>query len=440
MEDNKQNPKCGRKTWGEIDFKDIFPDRKRDRIIGMTFPCSDLNLGLEPSVLTVLPEGDNVEYSLENIDFNDNDVKLYVCSVYISGYDEFVKWALGHDKNKIVVGGYHPTTFPEEFERYAFKIVQGPCDDLFETITQPGQRVIGITNHKKIPRYDLYDVRWNQQIIPDKKPDDIVTSINTSQGCPFQCDFCCTPIMYSGLILRPLELIEQEVSYLKTLNPKWLFIRDENFPLQKDWPEKLEIIEKVGAKIYLFASANLLDEEKIRFMAKHNVYMACLGLEDITVEYEKNRDLDKIVKLLKKYGIYVYLSFIVDPLKIIGREPGKKFYEKLMKRFYELAPEMVCGNFLMPFRGTKIWDKYYAFVSPKDYKHYNSKTAFLIRNPIVREKMHFFMFWYQWLYYTSDFYNNNVRKFAVNDTLHMRFLELYEQFRPRYEKFWDVRP
>lgn len=430
----------GQKTWREITFEDVFPNRRRNRIIGLTFPPSDLNLGLEPSVLTVLPEGDNVEYSLKNSDFNDEDVQLYVCSVYISGYDEFVSWASRHDRNKIVVGGYHPTTFPEEFIRYAFKIVQGPCDDLLATIAQEGQIVLGITNYKKIPRYDLYNVKWNQQILPDKKKKDVATSINTSQGCPFFCDFCCTPMMSPKLVSKPLEVIQKEVNYLKTLKPKFLFIRDENFTLQKDWSERLAIIKQTGAKIYLFASANTLKEEGIKLMAKNNVYMVCLGLEDVTVEYAKNKNLDQIVKLLKKYGIYVYLSFIVNPLKIISREKGEEFYDKLMARLYELGPEMICGNFLMPFRGTKIWDEYYTFVSPEDYKYYDSKTAFLIRNPIVREKMHFFMFWYQWLYYTSDFYNQKVRKFAVHDTLHERFLELYNIFRPKYERLWNIRP
>ncbi|MCK4354794.1 hypothetical protein KAW43_00335 [Candidatus Parcubacteria bacterium] len=216
----EKDKEYGEKTWRKIEFKDIFSDRKRNRIIGMTFPSSNIKLGLEPSVITVLPEGDNVEYSLKNIDFNDNDVRLYVCSVYISGYDEFVSWAFRHNKNKIIVGGYQPTIFPEEFERYAFKIVQGPCDDLFETIKQPGQIVTGITNYKRVPRYDLYKVQWNQQIIPDKKPDDIVTSINTSQGCPFRCDFCCTPIMSPKLISKPIKLVQREVDYLKTPTSK----------------------------------------------------------------------------------------------------------------------------------------------------------------------------------------------------------------------------
>jgi len=430
----------GNKTWKKVLFEDVFPDRKRDRIIGFTFPRQDINLGLEPSILSVLPKGNNVEYCLDNRDFNDADVKYYLCSVYITGYEEFVNWALKHNKEKIIVGGYQPTTFPEEFTRYASKIVVGPCDDFYVTIKQEGQIVNGILSFKEIPRYDLYDVKLNQQIIPDKRRDDICTSIWTSEGCPFKCDFCCTPMMSPKVVSKPLKMVENEVDYLKTIKPKWLFIRDENFPLQPDWKKRLELINKTGAKIYLFASANLLNDDIVKYMASQNVYMVCLGLEDVLKSYDKNKNLDAAVGLLKKYGIYTYLSFIVDPLMIIGQDKGKAFYRKLMTRFYDLAPEMVCGNFLMPFRGTKIWDQYYAFVSRDDYKYYDSKTAFLIKNPIVREKMQFFMFWYQWQYYTSDFYNKKVRKFAVNDMLHQRFLELYNEFRPKYEHFWNVRP
>lgn len=38
------------------------------------------------------------------------------------------------------------------------------------------------------------------------------------------------------------------------------------------------------------------------------------------------------------------------------------------------------------------------------------------------------MFYYQWLYYNSEFYQENIRKFQIEDTLHLRFLELEEQF------------
>jgi radical SAM superfamily enzyme YgiQ (UPF0313 family) len=172
----------------------------------------------------------------------------------------------------------------------------------------------------------------------------------------------------------------------------------------------------------------------------NGVYMVCLGLEDITVVYKKNARLDEACRTLHERGIFVYLSFIVNPLKVVGHEAGKKFYGQLLQRFEELKPEMVCGNFLMPFPGTKLWDDYYHLVSKDDYKFYNSKSAFLIKNEVARQKMEFFMFYYQWKYFTSEFYSKNIRRFDTGDTLHQRFLELYNQFVPLYERVRDQRP
>lgn len=433
------------RTWRDVDFEDLFPDRRRDRIIGMSFPRQDASLGLEPSILTVLPEGDNVEYDPKNRLYNDDDVQMYLCSVYISGMAEFVEWALQHDRDKIVVGGYHPTTFPEDFGRYASRIVQGPCDDIWATLDQPGDIVSGVCSHDRLPRRDLYDISLNQQIIPDKRPEDTVVSINTSLGCNQKppCDFCCTPIMCPQLLSKPIELVEREAASLAAYDPRFCFIRDENFTMQRDWRERLAVLHGAlpETKLYMFASANTINsEERVRALAENGTYMVCLGLEDPTKEYAKNRHLDEVVARLKRFGIYTYLSFIVNPLEIVGREVGVEFYARLMTRFNELGPEMVCGNFLMPFRGTALWDKYYQYISPEDYQYYDSKTPFLVRNPVIRDKVRFFMFWYQWLYYTSDWYRDNVRRFDIGDTLHLRFEELYAEFRPLYERLWDVRP
>ena len=430
------------KTWNE-DFTElkILPVKK-NRIIGMTFPRCDLSLGLEPSILYVLPDGDNVEYNMYNEDFNDEDVNYYMCSVYISGMEEFKQWASKHNRNKIIVGGYHPTTFPEDFKQYAFKIVTGLCDDVYETIAQKGQIVNGVLNHNHLPRRDLYNIACNQQVIPDKLPDDLCTSIFTSVGCPNNCDFCCSPIMSNKVVQRTIPEIVNELTYIRQHYYidviKYCFIRDENFTLQKDWKKRLQLIHEYMplTKLYLFASANTLNEETIKEFKRNNVYMVCLGLENINSNYTKNNNLDEVCKLLKKYDIYIYLSFIVNPLEIVGASKGEKFYTRLLKRLNELKPEMICGNFLMPFRGTKLWDEYYQFVSEEDYKYYDSKTPFLVRNKILQEKMKFFMFYYQYIYYTNDSY---CRDFTCGDTLYERFKELRKEFSKKYELVYNKR-
>jgi radical SAM superfamily enzyme YgiQ (UPF0313 family) len=431
----------GNLTWDKYDPVDVIKDvRKNDRIILMTFPESVDALGLEPSVLTAAPDGDNVEFSYKNRDFNDDDVMYYMCSVYISGMAEFVSWASRHDKEKIVVGGYHPTTFPEEFLRYAHKVVKGPCDEFFETIEQSGQIVSGIVRHARLPRRDVYDIDFNQQVIPDKLPNDRVVSINTSMGCGMNppCEFCATPIMCSTVLSKPLSLVQREADELRKLEPKFCFVRDENFFMQKDWDERLEALKGLG-KLYLFASANTITPNRVRKMKECGVYMVCIGLEDPKKEYKKNRKMDAACYLLKEAGIYIYMSYIVNPLEMIGTHNAQAFYDALDDRLDELRPEMICGNFLMPFPGTALWDEYYAYVDEEDYKYYDSKTPFLVRNRALQEKMKFFLFWHQWKYYTSDTYATHIRKFDVRDTLHLRFLELYDNLTEKYETIWNVR-
>ena len=70
------------KTWKPIDFSPVF-EIKKDRIVGLTFPVQNTTLGLEPSILTVLPDGNNVEYSLENHQFNDSSI-LFIFVLFIS--------------------------------------------------------------------------------------------------------------------------------------------------------------------------------------------------------------------------------------------------------------------------------------------------------------------------------------------------------------------
>jgi radical SAM superfamily enzyme YgiQ (UPF0313 family) len=267
-------------------------------------------------------------------------------------------------------------------------------------------------------------------------------------GCSIKppCDFCASPIMCSKVLSKPLKYVEREVLYLANKYPNFCFIRDENFFMQKDWDDRLKILKKIGSyvhypttKLYLFASANTLTLKKVQAMKDANVYMVCLGLEDPTKEYNKNKKLDLACAMLKEAGIYVYLSFIVNPLEVIGTKQSKFFYNCLNSRLKELKPEMICGNFLMPFPGTALWDKYYAYIDREDYKYYDSKTPFLVRNKILQEKLKFFLFWYQYQYYTSEFYNTEIRDFYCNDTLHMRFKELKKHFFEEYEILWNKR-
>ncbi len=403
----------------------------KKRIIGLTFPENTGDSRLEPPVLTVLSGIENAEYCFKDNNHiaDDEEIEYYACTVYSSGYHQFKEWSKNRNKNKIIVGGYHPTTCPDEFEGYAHKTVVGQCDSFFKTIQQEGQVVNGITEYKNIPNYVKYNYKVNHLILPGVNEDDVCTSINTGIGCPYNCEFCCSPIMSNKIISKPLVLVEKEVEYLKSIHANYLFIKDENLPLHKDWKERLAIIKRTGAKLILFSSSNLLlKNNTIETLKKNNVYMVSIGIDNINSPTIKNKNIETAINKLKEYKIYAGLDFIVDSESIVTENARTEFYTRLLEVFKWLKPEMVSGTFLVPFKGTTLWNKYSSKVNENDYVFYNGKTAFLIKNNELREKIHFDMFWYQWLYFTSELYNTKVRHFFIEDTLHKKFMELYRYF------------
>ena len=97
---------------------------------------------------------------------------------------------------------------------------------------------------------------------------------------------------------------------------------------------------------------------------------------------------------------------------------------------------MLCGNFLMPFKGTKIYENFKDYIKDEDYDLFNSKSAFLEKNLEIRKEIEYQMYKFQDDYFHSDFYAKNCRNFDENDTLGLRFKELKEEF-STYKSIWE---
>ena len=82
----------------------------------------------------------------------------------------------------------------------------------------------------------------------------------------------------------------------------------------------------------------------------------------------------------------------------------------------------------MPFPGTPLWDNYKDKVNPEMYQYYNSKVPFLVTDIDISNRQKYQMYRFQWDYFNSDFYNENIREFKTGDTLDLRFRQLHARF------------
>jgi radical SAM superfamily enzyme YgiQ (UPF0313 family) len=389
----------------------------------------ELGQRLEPSVLYLASErpGDVNIFIEDNDPEKAKDCDLVLCSVYTRGWKEFQKFSEKVGKEKIIAGGYHPSADPAATAKYADKVVTGLTSNIEEIIESPQKGVVrGKPGSRKMHR-ELVDMKKMRQIYPDVFPGMMTGRSTSSVGCPFDCEFCATPKLSDRkMTTYEIERVEEDVADLKQRGVKAVFVSDESFTTRPQLKEVAQVYGKGDFDVlYSFGTATTLTDEKMRFLAENGWHSLNLGLEEINTSYRKNRDLASAIELAKKHGIKINLSFIVNDH---GKSLNESLqdYHALFQAFCDYKPAMVAANFMMPFPGTGIWDRYKDRVTEDDFIKFDSKTPVFSKEKLADWHKHMAVA-VQLAYYHSDAYKE-VRNFHNGDNLDLRFRELEKQF------------
>ncbi|HSA05805.1 MAG TPA: radical SAM protein [Candidatus Gastranaerophilales bacterium] len=156
-----------------------------------------------------------------------------------------------------------------------------------------------------------------------------VMPVQTSRGCPFDCDFCDI-VNLNGRIPR-LKTPEQIIKELQTIhNLDWkhsVFFVDDNFLGNKTKTKELlkEIIKwrkKVNFKPLFYTEISINasdDDELLELMKQAGFFMVFVGIETPSTEslqecnkvQNQNRDLIKSIRKFYNYGMEVTGGFII---------------------------------------------------------------------------------------------------------------------------------
>ncbi len=213
-----------------------------------------------------------------------------------------------------------------------------------------------------------------------------ITSILTSRGCPFNCYFCSSS-QFSNLIWRtrsPENIVDEMEYVIKKFDYHAFAFVDDNFTLNSKRVIEIskEIIKrKLDIIWWAFSRVDELlnHEDMVRQMAKSGCRMVFLGIESVSKkildEYNKGitaNDSIRAVKLLKKYGIDTWGSFI------IGAIDEKKDMILDTVRFAKfLNPKNIQFSILTPFPGTRLYEdaERMGIIVHKNWKYYDGAHA-----------------------------------------------------------------
>ena len=213
-----------------------------------------------------------------------------------------------------------------------------------------------------------------------------ITSILTSRGCPFNCYFCSSS-QFSNLIWRtrsPKNIVDEMEHVIKKFDYHAFAFVDDNFTLN---PKRVIEISKeiVKRKLDIFwwafsrVDELLGHEDMVEWMAKSGCRMIFLGIESVSKkvldEYNKGitaNDSIRAVRLLKKYGIDTWGSFIIGAL-----DETKEMIINTIRFAKLLNPRNVQFSILTPFPGTRLYedaDKM-GIIIHKNWKYYDGAHA-----------------------------------------------------------------
>lgn len=332
---------------------------------------------------------------------------------------------------KLAAGGYHPTLMYREITAEKPEI---PLDFLFrgegeeafrelmEALSRGATDFAGITGlswrsrsgewiHN--PDRALQDLKLlplpNRSVRLEKgfhvfrKRIDV---IETSRGCPLNCNFCSIRKMYGPTFRTfPIERIVADLKSLKSAGVKVVFFSDDNITYNADHFKSVcrAIIENGLNSMEYAIQASALGIAKnpdlVALMDKANIRLIELGLESMdpsviklmkkATSVEINREA---VRLLKKYHMCITALFIIG-----FPDDTRQSIQNSFRNLMALKPDALYCQFITPYPKTEIRKMLMAedlVDNPDDFRFYDGYHCNVHTRHLSRKEL--------WKIFTSE--------------------------------------
>ena len=285
----------------------------------------------------------------------------------------------------VIMGGPHPSVLPDEALKFSDSVCIGEAESVWSAALQD----VANGGLKRIyrggtPSLDLVPVLRNPL-----RDEYSYGSIQTSRGCPYDCDFCSVSAINGATIrYRPIPDVLEE---FRTIKQKIVFVVDDNFigSGRSGRERALELcqglagLRKEGVRRYwgTQATQNLgRDSELLKWMYRAGCRLVLFGLESVNEGVIRKMhkgvngagDYSANIRNTQRHGIGVIGSFMFGN---DGDSPSALEDTVRFIKTTRLATQNL--NFSSPLPGTRFFDemastsrlRYTNF--PEDWEKYN---------------------------------------------------------------------
>ncbi|MBD3413452.1 MAG: radical SAM protein [Candidatus Aminicenantes bacterium] len=265
---------------------------------------------------------------------------------------------------KVVMGGIHPSAVPEEALHHADSVVIGEGEGVWSQLlddAEKGELKTRYQAQKKIPldgrpmpRFDLYPKTSLKGYTPS------AFGVETSRGCPFNCDFCSVGlIMGHQYRLRPVDEVIEEIKTNRSSN---IFFVDDNLALNRRKAKEL-FSRMIPLKRRWVGEGGVSlaeDTELLRLMKRSGCQALLIGFESVQKQTQQSMlktrklkiDYTEAMKRFHGEGISILGAFVFG-FDHENKDIFEQTYNFAAKNCIELAQLRP----VVPFPGTQLYQR-----------------------------------------------------------------------------------
>jgi radical SAM superfamily enzyme YgiQ (UPF0313 family) len=263
------------------------------------------------------------------------------------------------ERGKIVVmGGIHPSLLPDEALEHADAVVIGEAEGVWERILEDIETGnLQERYHEPKPDLDRY-IPKDFSTLSKKRMYNLVP-LQTSRGCPYDCDFCCvTDIFGKKIKLIPVKHIVRDIQESGARN--FIFL-DDNIIGHKKYARELFTaliplkIRWIGQSSISFAN----DIEMMKLAKKSGCKGLFIGLESVLEannhQFTKLKSLEDTqisIKKILKMGILIQASVIFG-----FDEDTHETFGETIRFLRKNRVSLASINALTPYPGTRVFEQ-----------------------------------------------------------------------------------
>jgi anaerobic magnesium-protoporphyrin IX monomethyl ester cyclase len=334
---------------------------------------------------------------------------------------------------KIVLGGPHPTIYPEETVRFpgVDYVVRGegeiPLLEICQAVSK-GREPLGVrgtllkrdqeiidngTNEfiedldrLPFPARHLTDIRKYNSVLSGRK---IVTTMFTSRGCPFRCSFCDRPHQGKKFRARSAENVVDEMAECIRMGIEEILVYDDTFTVNRK--RVIDICDEIIRRRLRFvwdirSRVDTVDEvllKKLKDAGCERIHFGVeAGTEKILEVLNKRITIDQVKKV---FEICHCLKIKTLAYFMIG-SPGetREDIQMTMKLARELRPDFLHATLFTPYPSTTIYhdalaggsisrdywqefaqDPQQGFLTPYWYENFSREELLTLLNQFYRK-------------------------------------------------------